>query len=349
MTEESLAIGKLEPEILKSMIYTHLGKEDGRVLVGPKIGEDAAIIDFGDRVLVVHSDPITGAIENIGSLAVKVSTNDVASRGARPRWISVVIFLHEGSTSSQLRAIIDQIDSEARKLEVAVVGGHTEVTAGLNRPILSVTAMGEAPRGRYVTSSNANKGDMIIMTKEAAIEGTAIFASELHDILKDKLGEALMNEAKRFFDRISIVKEAMVAMETGGVTAMHDATEGGVAAALQELALASGLGVMAYEEKIPLSPETEAICKILGADPLRTVSSGTLLISARRGMAQQIVENIRAHGIGASIIGEFTEREDGLWILRRDGSKLDLSEMVQEQLWIVLSKYFRNLGRKSSN
>ncbi|MBO3802901.1 MAG: AIR synthase family protein [Candidatus Brockarchaeota archaeon] len=344
MPGEPLATGKLGPDLLRTTIYTRLGKEDGRVLVGPKIGEDAAVIDFGDRVLVVHSDPITGAIENIGSLAVKVSTNDVASRGARPRWISVVIFLQEGSTPEQLGSIMEQIDLEAKKLGVAVVGGHTEVTPGLNRPVLSVTAMGEAPRGRYVTSSGAKKGDVVVITKGAAIEGTAIFASELYGKLKEELGEALVEEAKKFFDKVSIAKEASIAVETGGVTAMHDATEGGVAAALQELALASGLGVIAYEEKIPLSPETEAICKALGADPLRTISSGALLISARREKAREMVENIRAQGIGASIIGEFTEKEKGLWIVRRDGSRLNLSETVQEQLWTVLAEHYRGRG-----
>ncbi|MEM2960878.1 MAG: AIR synthase related protein, partial [Candidatus Bathyarchaeia archaeon] len=126
MAEEPLGFGKLRPDTPTSTIYTHLGKKDRRVLVGPKIGEDAAVIDFNDKVLVIHSDPITGAIENIGSLAVKVSTNDVASRGAKPRWILVVIFLQEGSSEDQLRVIMKQIDSEAKKLGVAVVGGHTE-------------------------------------------------------------------------------------------------------------------------------------------------------------------------------------------------------------------------------
>ncbi|MGQ9513663.1 MAG: AIR synthase family protein [Thermoproteota archaeon] len=343
MAGESLVVGKLRPDILRSTIYMYLGKEDLRVLVGPKIGEDAAVIDFGEKVLVVHSDPITGAIEKIGSLAVKISTNDVASRGAKPRWILVVIFLQEGSTEDQLRTIMEQIDSEAKKLGVAVVGGHTEVTPGLNRPIISVTAMGEAPRGRYVTSSNASRGDLIIMTKGAAIEGTAIFASELYGILKEKLGEELVDRAKGFFDRISIAKEASIAMETGGVTAMHDATEGGILGAVQELALASNLGVEAYEERVLLSPETEAICKALGADPLRTISSGALLISSKREMAQKIVDNLKAHGIEASVIGEFKEKEKGLWLIRRDGSRMDLSEAIQEQLWTVLAKYYRDL------
>jgi len=341
MTGESLNAGKLRWDALRSMIYTHLGVDDARVLVGPKIGEDAAVIDFGDRVFVTHSDPITGAIENIGSLAVKVATNDVASRGARPRWITVVIFLPEGSSIELLGNIMEQIDSEAKKLGIAVVGGHTEVTPGFNRPVLVVTAMGEAPKDRYVTSSTARKGDLIIMTKGAAIEGTAIFAIELKELLKERLDVDLIERAKRFLEEISIAKEASVAIETGGVTAMHDATEGGVAGALQELAIASNLGVMAYEEKIFVRPETEAICKVLGADPIRTISSGTLMIAAKADKAQSIVDNLASRGVKAFVIGEFTDKEKGMWLINRDGVKLDLSEPIQDQLWVILGKHLR--------
>jgi hydrogenase expression/formation protein HypE len=341
MSEESLKFGKLRWDVLRSIIYTHLGQEDARVLVGPRIGEDAAIIDFGDRVFVTHSDPITGAIENIGSLAVMVSTNDVASRGAKPRWITVVVFLPENSSTGLLRTIMEQIDSEAKKLGVAVVGGHTEVTPGFNRPVLAVTAMGEAPRDRYVTSGGARIGDSVIMTKGAAIEGTAILASELHEFLDGKVDPDLIDRGRAFFEEISIAKEAEIAMETGGVTAMHDATEGGVAGALQELAMASDLGVTAYEEKIFVNPETEAIFRALGADPMRTISSGTLVIAAKPESAQPIVDNLRARGVKAFVAGEFTDKGKGLWLMRRDGSRFDLSEPVQDQLWIILGKYLR--------
>lgn len=341
MSGEPFSAGKLRWDVLRSTIYTHLGVDDARVLVGPKIGEDAAIIDFGDRVLVTHSDPITGAIEDIGSLAVKVATNDVASRGARPRWMTVVIFLPEGSSVGLLRNIMEQIDSEAKKLGIAVVGGHTEVTPGFNRPVLVVTAMGEASKEGYVTSSGAKGGDAIIVTKGAAIEGTAIFAIELGELLKERLGADLVERARQFLEEISIAKEASLAMETGGVTAMHDATEGGVAGALQELAIASNLGVRAYEERIFVRPETEAVCKILGADPIRTISSGTLMISASADKAQSIVGNLASHGVKAFVIGEFTERGKGMWLIRRDGSKLDLSEPIQDQLWVVLGEHLR--------
>jgi len=348
MSSESLTAGKLRWDALRSIIYTHLGQADARVLVGPKIGEDAAVIDFGDRVFVTHSDPITGAIEDIGSLAIKVSTNDVASRGARPRWITAVIFLPEGSSLGLLRTIMEQMDSEAKRLGVAVVGGHTEITPGINRPVLVVTAMGEAPRDRYVTSSGAGKGDLVIMTKGAAIEGTAIFASEMRERLEERLGADLVERARRFFDDISIAKEASAAMEVGGVTAMHDATEGGIAGALQELAIASNLGLIAYEERIFVRPETEAICRFLGADPMRTISSGTLIIAAKAGAAQSIVDRLASDGVRAFVIGEFTDRERGLWFIRRDGSRHDLSEPIQDQLWVVMSKRLRERSARGS-
>jgi hydrogenase expression/formation protein HypE len=344
MSGEAFSAGKLRWDVLRSTIYTHLGVEDARVLVGPKIGEDAAIIDFGDRVLVVHSDPITGAIEGIGSLAVKVATNDVASRGANPRWITAVIFLPEGSPPGLLRDIMEQMDAEAKRLGIAIVGGHTEVTPGFNRPVLAITAMGEAPKDRYVTSGGARRGDAIILTKGAAIEGTAIFAIELQKMLKERLGAELVERARKFREEISIAREASLAMEVGGVTAMHDATEGGVAGALQELAMASNLGVRAYEGEILVRPETEAICEILGADPIRTISSGTLVIAASTAKAPAIVRELASHGVRAFVIGEFTEREGGMWLIRRDGSRLDLSEPIQDQLWVILGKHLKEHG-----
>ncbi|MCS7385330.1 MAG: AIR synthase family protein [archaeon GB-1867-005] len=332
-----LPLGKLSPDVLESLVFNRIGVDDPRVLVKPKIGEDAAIIDFGDRVLVLHSDPITGAIENIGWLAVNVSSNDVATRGAKPKWISMVILLPENADSQLLDEITKQIDDAAKKLGIMIVCGHTEVTPGLNRPILISTAIGEASKDKYVTTSGARVGDKIILTKGAAIEGTAIFAYEFEDFLKAKLGADLVERAKKYIELISVLKEAMIAVEVGGVTAMHDPTEGGVLGGLQELAKASNVGFRILEEKVIINAETEGICKVLGADPLQTISSGSMIITSKPSKADEIVEALRNSGIKASIIGEVVEEKEGMKLIRRDGSVLTVREPVQDHLWVILS------------
>lgn len=343
MTQSRLAIGKLDPTTLRQLVFNRLGKYDSRVLLGPKIGEDATVIDFGDKALIVHSDPITGAVENIGWLAVNVCTNDIATRGVRPKWILTVLLLPENFASPQLENITAQIDKAAKRLGVAVVGGHSEITSGLNRPIIITTALGETVNKKFVQTSGAQIGDALILTKGAAIEGTAILAHELGEVLEAKLGKKLVEKAKGFIKKTSIVKDALTAVETGGedVHAMHDATEGGVAGGLQEIAWASNVGLIAYEQKIPVYPETEAICKAVDLDPLQTISSGTLLISAESQKAEKIVTSLKQEGIKAAVIGKVLKREEGVCIVRKNGMKLDLSKPVKEELWKALEKRFK--------
>jgi len=336
MVERCLTIGKLEPQVLKQLILNRLGTQDSRVLLAPNIGEDATVIDFGNRALVVHSDPITGAVENVGWLAVNVCTNDIATRGIRPLWILTVLLLPETFTITQLRDITAQIDRASRQLGVAVVGGHSEVTVGINRPIIITTAIGETADKKFVRTSGAKLGDSIIVTKGAAIEGTVILAHELSSFLEEKIGKKTVEKAKKLIKKTSVVKDALTAVEAGEVHAMHDATEGGVAGGLQEIAWASNVGVMAHEKKIPIRPETDAICKALDIDPLKTISSGTLLIAAKPESAEKIVAALAREGIRASIIGKVTKRTQGIYVIRKNGAKLSLSRPVKEEIWNAL-------------
>jgi len=336
MRTHSLSIGKLDPQTLRKIVLSNLGASDPRILLGPDIGEDATVIDFGDRALVVHSDPITGAVENVGRLAVNICTNDIATRGVRPLWILTVLLLPENLSSAQLENITTQIDEAAKELGVAVVGGHSEVTPGINRPIIVTTSLGETLKERFVRTSGAEIGDSIIVTKGAAIEGTAILSHELESFLRRKMDAKTLERAKQFVKRISVVKDALTATRVGGVHAMHDATEGGIAAGLQEIAWASNVGIIASEEKIPLYGETRLICKALKIDPLKTISSGTLIISALPKRAKKIVSALQREHIQASIIGRVVDKSKGCYILRTDGTKLDLSKPVKEELWRVL-------------
>lgn len=338
MVPRSLSIGKLDPELLKQVVFGCLGSPDPRVIVGPKIGEDAAVINFKDRALVVHSDPITGAIENIGWLAVNICANDIATRGVRPLWILVVMLLPQNVSSTQLKQITSQIDEAAKELGIAVIGGHSEFTLGIKRPILVATAIGEAEKGRFVSSSGAKVGDRILVTKGAAIEGTAILSTELAELLETKVDRAVLRRARKFVRMISVVEDALTATEVGGVHAMHDATEGGIAGGLQEIAWASNIGVVAHEEKIPIYEETRAVCNALNIDPLKTISSGALIISAHPEKAEEIVAALKKKGIQASVIGKTVDKREGSYILRRDGTKLDLFKPVREELWSALTK-----------
>ena len=336
------SVGKLDPKLLREIVFGCLGRSDPRVIVGPKLGEDAAVIDFGDRVLVVHSDPITAAVENIGWLAVNICANDIATRGIRPRWMLTVMLLPQSINVTQLQQIVAQIDEAAKEIGIAVVGGHSEFTPGIERPILIATAMGEAKKGDFVSTSGAKVGDRVILTKGAAIEGTAILSTELFNVLRSKMDERILRRAQGFVKMISIVKDALTAMKAGGVHAMHDATEGGVAGGLQEIAWASNVGIKAFEERIPIHGETKAICDALGVDPLKTISSGALIISAHSERAEKIVDALLREGIPASIIGEVVGKEEGSYILRENGTKLDLTEPVREDIWRVLEQRLRS-------
>ena len=338
MVQRSLPVGKLDPNLLKQIVFGCLGSPDPRVIVGPKIGEDAAVIDFRDRVLVIHSDPITGAIENIGWLAVNVCSNDIATRGVRPLWILVVMLLPQDINPAQVRQITRQIDEAAKELGIAVVGGHSEVTPGIDRPILIATAIGKVQKGRFVSSSGAKIGDCIVVTKGAAIEGTAILSTEFAELLKVKVGRAIVRRAQNFIKMVSVVEDALTAIEVGGVNAMHDATEGGIAGGLQEVAWASDVGIIAHEESIPVYEETKAVCNALNVDPLKTISSGALIISARQKKAKEIVAALQKKDIRAAVIGKIVDKKEGSYILRRDRTKLDLSKPVKEELWGAIEK-----------
>jgi len=338
MNRRSLSVGKLDPTTLKQVIFSRLGVQDPRVILGPDIGEDATVIDFGDRALLVHSDPITGAIENIGWHAVNVCANDIATRGVRPLWILAVLLLPEDVNADQLKKITDQIDKAAKQLCVAVVGGHSEVTPGIDRPIIITTALGETPKGKFVRTSGAQIGDSIIITKGAAIEGTAILAHELETVLSAKLDKEIISRGKRFMKKISVVKEALTAVEVGGVHAMHDATEGGIAVGLQEIAWASNVGIIAHEKKIPIYKETEIICQALEIDPLKTISSGALIIAASSQKTEEILAALKDQHIRAVMVGKVVDLKEGINIIRNDGTKLDLSNPMKEELWKALKK-----------
>jgi hydrogenase maturation factor len=281
-------------------------------------------------------DPITGAEQRIGWLAVNINVNDVATFGVQPAFFSSCLLLPEKSNEKTVEDICRQIDSAAKKLGIAIIGGHSEVTPELNRPIIVGCAIAVTEPGNYVTSGGSKPGDKLILTKGTGLEGTAVLATEKHETLKRKLDKSLLDSAMNFYDQISVVKEAILAYNYGGVTAMHDPTEGGVAGGIHEMADAAGLGVKIFKDKIFVFPETVKICSFFNIDPLQLISSGALLISANPKSAEGIIRELTNHGVKSTVIGEFTTDPLNRVLVHDNGLEENLVRPVSDHLWTAL-------------
>lgn len=311
-----LPVGKLAADTLRAML-AKLPQDDPRVIVGPSLGEDAAVLEMGGRCLVAATDPVTMASDRIGWYAVHVNANDVAVMGARPRWFFPVLLLPQhAATDTMVAAIMDEIVTACRALDITVCGGHTEVAAGLDRPVVVGQMLGEAAPDALVRKSQLQVGDHILLTRGVAIEGTAILAREKRDRLTGRVpGEVLARARALLTDPgISVVADALAAAEAGGVHAMHDPTEGGVLTGLAELAAASGLGLRVSGDRIPVLAETTAICRALAIDPLGLIASGALLIGAPPDRCRAIAAVLSRRGTRATNIGEVREASSGVTI-----------------------------------
>lgn len=326
--------GKLPPNLLKGEILEKLPTQGKGVILGPALGEDAAIIDVGNGTIAIHSDPVTGGGELAGWLSVYVASNDIATRGVKPDWLLTVFLFRENISKEEIREIVNQVGEAAKQIDAVVVGGHTEVTPSLPFNIVVTTALGLS-KGKILNTRDAKEGDKLIVTKAVGLEGTAILATELEDELKKKgVAKSTLVNSQGFIREISIVKEALISKDIAN--SMHDPTEGGLIGGVQEMALASGHGFRIYEDRVPIRKETLEICRALGIDPLKLISSGSLLISVRNERATELVNLLKSKGVNASIIGELTPEVEGMKLVRKDGSEDDLSMPVVDELWRVL-------------
>ena len=307
-----LPTGKPSPELLSELL-DKLVLDDPSVVQGPQVGVDVAILDTGGpHLLVAKSDPITFATDAIGHYSVVVNTNDIATCGGTPKWMLATVLLPENQATAEMaREIFAQLSQACQKFGILLVGGHTEVTYELPRPIVCAAMLGTVERDRFVTAAGAQAGDVVLMTKAVAIEGTSILARELKDKF-EALGvepELLERCAEFLYDPgISVLREAKAAMDAGEVHAMHDPTEGGLATGLWELAMASSKRVVVELENVQVLDECKRLCELLGIDPLGLIASGTLLICAPPSSAEKIERAIQAEGIGCAVIGHV---EDG--------------------------------------
>ena len=313
-------VGKL-PAHLLARLLDKIPVRDPRVVLGARFGEDAALIDYGDRLLVAKSDPVTFATDRIGWYVVNVNANDVAVMGATPRWFLCTLLLPEGAEEEQAEAIFDQIIEACGALEVTLVGGHTEVTYGLTRPMAVGLMLGEVDTGHQVLASGARVGDALLLTKGIAIEGSALLAREARPALEERgvPPETIQRAAELLFrPGISVVGDARILREAGGVHAMHDPTEGGLATGLHELAQAAGVGLEIQEDAIEVLPETRAICRALGLDHLGLLASGSLVAAVEPAQAPALIDALRQHGVSSAAIGRVVAAAKGVTLIRGD-------------------------------
>jgi hydrogenase expression/formation protein HypE len=310
---EKLQAGKLPPELLALNVFPFLGKTRSDVLLRPGIGQDCSVIDLGTELAVLSSDPITASEHNLGYLAVHISANDIATTGAVPVGLMLTLLLPPGTEPDLVGTIMRDVDKAAASLGMAVLGGHTEFTPAVTQPVASVTALGRVKKGQYVTAAGGRPGDTLLLTKSAAMEGTAILATDLKELLLPQLGAALIASAQDFLGSISVVPEGLLAARNGA-SAMHDVTEGGILGACSELAAASSCSVELWADKVPLAPETVAICRFLGLDPLGLIGSGALLIAAPD--PETITNALQEANIPVTAIGRLLSAEKGSWLVQ---------------------------------
>jgi hydrogenase maturation factor len=319
---ELLPVGKLPAELLAHLL-AQAPVYDPRVLVGPGIGFDCAVVDAGGpELLVFKSDPITLATDEIGWYLVQVNSNDIATTGAVPRWLLITMLLPEGqATAGTATLISQQIYDACRELEISVIGGHTEVTYGLERPLVVGTLVGEVARECLVTPRGATPEDRILLTKGVPIEATAILAREFSDRLSQVLSPAELAQAQAFLrdPGIGVLRDAQTAMRAGKVTAMHDPTEGGLAGALWELAEASGQALLIETAAVPIPSLSARICRAFGLDPLATIASGALLLTTPAADAAAIQQALGAEGIACHEIGVVEPGPPGVWQKTENG------------------------------
>ena len=328
-----LPTGKLHPDLL-SRLLSGCEHSSERVIVGPAVGEDAAVIDFGDTCLVAKTDPITFVTDQVGIYAIVINANDIAVMGATPKWFLATLLLPEAKTDQNLiESIFHSINSAASEFKISVCGGHTEITHGLDRPIVVGHMLGEVKKEDLVLSSGLQVGDSILLTKGMGIEATAIIAREKGVELEGVFGHDFLSRCKDYLKDpgLSVLVEARIACGAANIHAMHDPTEGGVASGLHELARASKVGIEVMEDRLFMAKESRVLCDALSLDPLGVISSGALLIGVSDTEADAVIGAIRNSSIRCDRIA--TVRERGFGIKIGDGGHLaDLPAFPQDEI-----------------
>ena len=338
---ESAKIGKIDLDTFTSFLLQRLGKKDDTVIVPPKTGIDAAVVDIGNgKVLIIAEDPIFTIpgqpLDMFGWYTVHIGASDVAVMGVKPRYMMYSLLMPPETREEDFRTIVDSIHSAALELDISIVGGHTGYYPGFAAPTIGgVTVFAISDRQSYVTPAGARAGDEVILTKGPAIETAGILSVLREKELLQKYPASLVQRAKALCSQMTVVKDALLAMDSGGVTAMHDATEGGVIGGLFEIASASGVGMEIDEEMFVYPEEVRMVCEAFEIDSLAAIAEGSLLITARPSYSKKIVSRLNAAGIEASIVGKVLNDQKTRIIKRRDGAEALLEIPKQDPFWPI--------------
>lgn len=300
-----MKVGKVSETILKRSIFKQIRTKRDEVLLGAGVGEDCAAMKLEPgEIFVISTDPITGTVKDIGTLAIQVTVNDLASSGAEPVGVMLTVLLPESITEEDIKKMMGEVEEACSKARIQVMGGHTEITRAVTQPVISVTGVGKAREDRLISTAGAKAGQDILVTKWIGIEGTSIIAKEKEDELRKRFSGAFIDTAKGFDQYLSVLPEASIAVGFG-ISAMHDVTEGGIYGALWELAEASQVGLEIDLKAIPIRQETVEICEYFGLNPYYLISSGCMLMAGERG--HDLVRELKKAGIPAAVIGKAVE------------------------------------------
>lgn len=337
-------IGKIDLDTFSTFVLKRLGKKDDSVLVPPLTGIDAGIIDVGDgKVLVIAEDPIFSIpkqpLEMFGWYAVHIGASDVAVMGVKPRYLTYTLLMPPETPETDFRIIVDSIHKTAEELDIAIVGGHTGYYPGFAAPTIGgITVFAVADKDSFITPAGAEPGNDIILTKGPAIETAGILSVLREGELLEEYPQPTVEKAKALCREMTVVQDALIAMETGGVTAMHDATEGGVIGGLFEMANASQVGMDVHESLFVYPEEVKMVCEAFQIDPVAAIAEGSLLLTVNPRHSGEVLKRLQTVGIKASVVGTVV-RDTGKRILeRRDGSKTPLVIPRQDPFWPAFFK-----------
>jgi hydrogenase maturation factor len=334
-------IGKIDRAVFEDFLLARLGRADPSVLVPPGTGIDAGVVDLGDgRVLIVAEDPILAIPgqpwEMFGWYTVHIGASDVAVMGIPPRYMTYSLLMPPGTEDTTFRTIVEAIHGAALDLGIAIVGGHTGYYPGFAAPTIGgVTVFAIADRDGYVTPAGARPGDAVILTKGPAIEAAGLLSVLREKELLGRYPEPLVREAQALCRQMTVVRDALTAMAAGGVTAMHDATEGGVIGGLAEVAEASGVGMAVDEARFVYPDGVRMVCEAFGIDPVAAIAEGSLVITADPAKSGRIIGDLAGAGIAGSVIGRVTADEKVRVMRRRDGTEEPLRMPAQDPFWPV--------------
>ena len=331
-----LKTGKLDSRLLEKIVFDNIKLRREEVITRPGIGEDCAVLDYGDYECVMSTDPITAAIDEIGRLSVHISCNDIASNGVEPVGIMLAVLLPEGTTEEQIDTMMKQAGKASEELNVEIIGGHTEITPVVKQPVIISTAVGRGPKNGSQSAEDMKPGDYIMITKKAGMEGTGVIASDMEDELKSFLTKEEIDEAKAMLDSVSVVPEGVIAGKIG-THGMHDVTEGGILGAVWEMCDISGLGAEVWADDIPVAEVTDRICRHFDVDVLRLISSGAMVICVPEDRKEKMESAMKEAGISSTYIGRVRDAEYGVRMMR-NGKDSPVDPPYSDEIYRVVAK-----------